>query len=421
MSAPVEEQVQQPKRPTLEELKELKAKHRQQVGDADEVMTISMGPHHPSTHGVFRMEMDLDGEVIVGVRPEVGNLHRGMEKLAESLTYHQIIPLTDRLHYVVSFTQNEGYCEAVEKLMGIEVPERAKFIRSMGHEMCRISNHLIWLGFLLMDLGAITFQQITFREREYILDLWEMLCGARLTHTYARIGGVAKDIPDGFEEKMRAALEVIPKRMAEYDRLVKENRIFIKRGKNVGIFTSEDCAAWRVTGPTLRAAGVPRDLRKDEPFAAYDQLDFNVCVEYEADVIARYAVRMNEIYESIKIIEQCLDNMPEGPVIAEDALHVIPPKKDVMRSSAAMIQDFVQVFRGPQVPKGEVYKAIETPQGELGFYIVSDGSPKPQRLRITTPCFYHCQAMEPLLEGEMLADIVGIFCGVDVCLGSCDR
>ncbi len=421
MSAPVEEQVQQPKRPTLEELKELKAKHRQQVGDADEVMTISMGPHHPSTHGVFRMEMDLDGEVIVGVRPEVGNLHRGMEKLAESLTYHQIIPLTDRLHYVVSFTQNEGNCEAVEKLMGIEVPERAKFIRSMGHEMCRISNHLIWLGFLLMDLGAITFQQITFREREYILDLWEMLCGARLTHTYARIGGVAKDIPDGFEEKMRAALEVIPKRMAEYDRLVKENRIFIKRGKNVGIFTSEDCAAWRVTGPTLRAAGVPRDLRKDEPFAAYDQLDFNVCVEYEADVIARYAVRMNEIYESIKIIKQCLDNMPEGPVIAEDALHVIPPKKDVMRSSAAMIQDFVQVFRGPQVPKGEVYKAIETPQGELGFYIVSDGSPKPQRLRITTPCFYHCQAMEPLLEGEMLADIVGIFCGVDVCLGSCDR
>ncbi len=183
MSAPVEEQVQQPKRPTLEELKELKAKHRQQVGDADEVMTISMGPHHPSTHGVFRMEMDLDGEVIVGVRPEVGNLHRGMEKLAESLTYHQIIPLTDRLHYVVSFTQNEGYCEAVEKLMGIEVPERAKFIRSMGLEMCRISNHLIWLGFLLMDLGAITFQQITFREREYILDLWEMLCGARLTNT----------------------------------------------------------------------------------------------------------------------------------------------------------------------------------------------------------------------------------------------
>ena len=221
-----------------------------------------------------------------------------------SLTYHQIIPLTDRLHYVVSFTQNEGYCEAVEKLMGIEVPERAKFIRSMGHEMCRISNHLIWLGFLLMDLGAITFQQITFREREYILDLWEMLCGARLTHTYARIGGVAKDIPDGFEEKMRAALEVIPKRMAEYDRLVKENRIFIKRGKNVGIFTSEDCAAWRVTGPTLRAAGVPRDLRKDEPFAAYDQLDFNVCVEYEADVIARYAVRMNEIYESIKGFER---------------------------------------------------------------------------------------------------------------------
>lgn len=421
MSAPVEEQIEQPKRPTLEELKERKARTRQRVSDDTEYMTISMGPHHPSTHGVFRMEMDLDGEVIVDVRPEVGNLHRGMEKLAESKTYHQIIPLTDRLHYVVSFSQNEGYCEAVEKLMGIEVPERAKFIRSMCHEMCRIANHIVWLGFLVMDLGAITFQQITFREREYILDLWEMLSGARLTHSFARIGGVAKDIPDGFEEKMQAALDVIPKRMAEYDRLIRENRIFLKRGKNVGIFTSEDCAAWRVTGPTLRAAGVPRDLRKDETFAAYDQLDFNVCVEYDADVLARYLVRMNEIYESIKIIKQCLANMPDGPVISEDALHVIPRKKDIMHSSAAMIQDFVQVFRGPQVPKGEVYKAIETPQGELAFYIVSDGGTKPQRLRITTPCFYHCQAMQPLLEGEMLADIVGIFCGVDVCLGSCDR
>ncbi len=421
MSAPPEEQVQQPKHPTLEELKERKARSRQRVSDDAEVMSISMGPHHPSTHGVFRMQMDLDGEVIVDVHPEVGNLHRGMEKLAESKTYHQIIPLTDRLHYVVSFSQNEGYCEAVEKLMGIEVPERAKYIRSMCHEMCRISNHIIWLGFLVMDLGAITFQQITFREREYIMDLWEMLTGARLTHSFARIGGVAKDIPDGFREKMAAALEVIPKRMAEYDRLIRNNRIFLARGTNVGIFTSEDCAAWRVTGPTLRAAGCPRDLRKDEPFAAYDRLDFDVCVEYDADVIARYVVRMNEIYESIKIIKQCLAEMPDGPVIAEDAFHVIPPKKDVLRSSAAMIQDFVQVFRGPQVPKGEVYKAIETAQGELAFYIMSDGGPKPQRLRITTPCFYHCQAMQPLLQGEMLADIVGIFCGVDVCLGSCDR
>lgn len=422
MSAPVEEHVEQPvSRPTLAELKERKEKSRQRIDKSAEVLTVSMGPHHPSTHGVFRVDLDLDGEIIVATRPEIGNLHRGMEKLAEHRTYHQIIPLTDRLHYVASFAQNEGFCEAVEKLMGIEVPPRARFIRSMGHEMCRIANHLLWLGIHIMDFGAITFQQICFREREYMMDLWEMLCGARLTHSYCRIGGVAKDIPDGFEEKMRAAIATIPIRLREYDRLIRNNRIFLKRAKNIGIFTSEDCAAWRITGPALRAAGVERDLRKNEPFAAYPELDFDIAVEYDADVYARYIVRMREMYESCKIIAQCLDRMPDGPVLAEDAFHVIPQKKDVMRSSAAMIQDFVQVFWGPQVPVGEVYKAVETPHGELAFYIVSNGGPKPQRVRISTPCFYHCQATPALFEGEMLADIVGIFGSVDVCLGSCDR
>lgn len=422
MSTPVDQNLDQPTaRPTLEELRKRKARSRQPVAGDTEILTVSMGPHHPSTHGVFRAELDLDGEIIVATRPEIGNLHRGVEKLAENLTYHQIIPLLDRLHYVAGFSQEEAYCEAVEKLMGIEAPPRAKYIRSMGHEMCRLANHLLWLGIHIMDFGAITFQQICFREREYLMDLWEMLCGARLTHSYCRIGGVAKDIPDGFEEKMRAALDTIPRRIREYDRLIRNNRIFLRRAKEIGIFTSEDCAAWRITGPTLRAAGVERDLRKTEPYAAYPELDFEVAVEYEADVYSRYLVRMREMHESIKIIRQCLDNMPDGPVRAEDALHVIPPKEDVLRSSAAMIQDFVQVFRGPQVPAGEVYRAVETPHGELGFYIVSDGSPKPQRLRITAPCFYHCQATPALFEGEMLADVVGIFGSVDVCLGSCDR
>ena len=422
MSTPVDQNLDQPTaRPTLEEPRKRKVKSRQPVAGDREVLTVSMGPHHPSTHGVFRAELDLDGEIIVATRPEIGNLHRGVEKLAENLTYHQIIPLLDRLHYVAGFSQEEAYCEAVEKLMGIEVPPRAKYIRSMGHEMCRLANHLLWLGIHIMDFGAITFQQICFREREYLMDLWEMLCGARLTHSYCRIGGVAKDIPDGFEEKMRAALDTIPRRIREYDRLIRNNRIFLRRARGIGIFTSEDCAAWRITGPTLRAAGVERDLRKNEPYAAYPELDFEVAVEYEADVYSRYLVRMREMHESIKIIRQCLDNMPDGPVRAEDALHVIPPKEEVLRSSAAMIQDFVQVFGGPQVPAGEVYRAVETPHGELGFYIVSDGGPKPQRLRITAPCFYHCQATPALFEGEMLADVVGIFGSVDVCLGSCDR
>jgi NADH-quinone oxidoreductase subunit D len=408
-------------RPTLEELRARKERTRQRVKGDAEVMTVSMGPHHPSTHGVFRVDLDLDGEIIVAARPEIGNLHRGVEKLAESLTYHQIIPLTDRLHYVASFAQNHAYCKAVEKLMGIEAPPRAQYIRVMLDEMCRISNHLLWLGIHIMDFGAITFQQICFREREYIMDLFEMMTGARLTHSFCRIGGVAKDIPDGFDARARAALDFLPSRIHEYETLIDKNRIFLKRATEIGVFTSEDCAAWRITGPALRAAGVERDLRRNEPYAAYPDLDFEVCVEYEADVYARYRVRMREMRESLKIIRQCLDKIPAGEVMTRDAAHVLPMKKDVLRSSAAMVQDFVQVFRGPQVPVGEVYSAIETPHGELGFYISSDGGPKPQRLRITTPCYYHCQATPPMFEGEMLADIVGIFGSVDVCLGSCDR
>ncbi len=408
-------------RPTLEELRDRKARTRQPVRDDREVLTVSMGPHHPSMHGVFRAVVDFDGEVVVAVRPEVGNLHRGVEKLAESLTYHQIIPLTDRLHYVASFAQNHGFCEAVEKLIGLEVPARARFIRTIAHEMTRISNHLLWLGIHIMDFGAITFQQICFREREYMMDMFEMLCGARLTHSFCRIGGVAKDLPDGFAERMRGALDFLPTRISEYERLIDQNRIFLKRAKDIGIFTSEDCAAWRVTGPALRAAGVERDLRRNEPYAAYPEIEFEVAVEYEADVYARYRVRMREMQESIKIIRQCLDNMPDGPILAKDAAHVMPRKKDVMRSAAAMVQDFMQVFVGPQVPAGEVYRSVETPHGELGFHVVSDGSPKPQRLHIATPCFFHCQATTPMWEGEMLADVVGIFGSVDVCLGSCDR
>lgn len=409
------------RRPTLEELKERKARTRQRVEGASDLMTISMGPQHPSMHGVYRAEMDLDGEVIVAVRPEIGNLHRGVEKLCEHRTYHQIIPITDRLDYISSFAMNHGYCEAVEKLMGIEVPPRGRYIRTIASELCRIANHILWLGTSVMDLGTQTFFCICFRDREYVLDLFEMLTGARLTHSFARIGGVAKDLPDGFEHRCRKVIDFIPKRVAEYERIVKHNRIFYKRTKNVGIFTSEDCFAWRVTGPALRAAGVPRDLRKDEPYAAYNEVDFEVAVEYNADVYDRFLVRMKEIRESCKIIRQCLDNLPDGPFLARDAAHVVPLKKYVLRDAAAMIQDFYQVFQGPATPKGEVYRAIEAPKGEMGVYIRSDGGPKPQRIRFSTPSFYHGQAVPALVEGEMVADMVAIFASVDVVLGDCDR
>jgi NADH-quinone oxidoreductase subunit D len=410
-----------PARPTLEELKERKAKSRRHPARDGEVMTISMGPQHPSMHGVYRAELDLDGEVIVAVRPEIGNLHRGVEKLCEERNYHQIIPLTDRLDYISGFAMNHGFCEAAEKLMGVEVPARGRYIRTIAHELCRLSNHIMWLGVHIMDLGTQTFFVICFRDREYVLDLLEMLTGARLTHSFARIGGVAKDLPDGFDHRCRKVIDFLPKRVAEYERIIKHNRIYYKRAKGVGIFTSEDCYAWRVTGPPLRAAGVARDLRKDEPYAAYDEVDFEVAVEYNADVYDRFLVRMKEIRESCKIIRQCLDNLPDGPIVTRDAAHTLPAKKNVLRDSAAMVQDFKQVVLGPQVPKGEVYRAIEVPKGEMGVYIRSEGGAKPARVHFATPSFYHGQAVPPLVEGEMIADMVAIFASVDVVLGDCDR
>ncbi|MCL4367784.1 MAG: hypothetical protein M1337_01210 [Actinobacteria bacterium] len=272
-----------------------------------------------------------------------------------------------------------------------------------------------------MDFGAQTFFLICFRDREYILDLWEMLSGARLTHTFARIGGVAKDLPDGFVERCRKVADFLPQRLSEYERLIDVNRIFLKRAVGVGIFPADECHAWRVTGPALRSAGVARDLRKDEPYAAYGEIDFEVAVEYDADVYARYRVRMKEMYESCKIIRQCLDNLPDGDYIASDAAHVLPRKKQVLRDAAAMVQDFVHVFHGPDAPQGEVYVAHEAPKGEMAVYAVSDGGPKPQRLRFSTPSFYHAQVVPPMFEGEMIADSVGIFGSLDVVLGDVDR
>ncbi len=408
-------------RPTLEQLKERKAASRTYSERTSELMTLNMGPHHPSMHGVYRIEIDLDGEIVVAVRPEIGNLHRGLEKLCEHRNYHQIIPLTDRLDYLSGFSMNHGFCEAAEKLMGVEVPPRGRYIRTIAAELCRLANHIMWLGVHIMDLGTQTFFTICFRDREYVLDLFEMLCGARLTHSFGRIGGVAKDLPDGFDHRCRKVIDFIPKRLAEFERIIKHNRIYLKRAKNVGIFTSEDCYAWRVTGPSLRAAGVARDLRKDEPYAAYPEVDFEVAVEYNADVYDRFLVRMKEMRESCKIIRQCLDQMPGGDYIAHDMAHVLPRKTEVMRDSGAMIQDFYQVFRGPQAPKGEVYVATEAPKGEMSVYIRSEGGAQPARVRFSTPSFYHGQAVPPLVEGEMVSDLIAIFASVDVVLGDCDR
>ncbi len=332
-----------------------------------------------------------------------------------------MIPLTDRLDYIAGFAMNHAFCEAAEKLMGVEVPARARYLRTITHELCRLANHILWLGVHIMDLGTQTFFCICFRDREYVLDLLEMLTGARLTHSFARIGGVAKDLPDGFDNRCRKVIDFLPKRVAEYERIVKNNRIYHKRAKGVGIFTSEDCHAWRVTGPPLRAAGVARDLRKDEPYAAYDEVDFEVAVEYNADVYDRFLVRMKEIRESCKIIRQCLDELPDGPFVANDVAHTLPAKAERAARPGGHDPRLL-----PRVPRSLGAQGRGVPrhrgaQGRDGRVHKVGGRREARPRAFQQPQLLPRQAVPALVEGETISDMVAIFASVDVVLGDCDR
>ncbi len=386
-------------------------------------LTLSMGPQHPSTHGVLRLVLQIDGETVVKCTPYVGYLHRGVEKLAEGMTYLQALPLTDRLDYISSMSNNVGYCLAVERLMGIKAPERAEFIRTMVSEMTRISSHIIWLGTHALDLGAMTPFLYAFREREWILDLFEMLCGARLTVSYPRIGGVRNDVSQEFLDSLYQFTEEFPSRIEEYETLLNENRIWLKRTKGIGVLSAEEAINWGLTGPTLRGSGVDYDIRKKFPYDAYDRVEFDVPVGRNGDVYDRYLCRMEEMRQSNRIIRQCIEMLPEGPILAPDApKFTLPPKDRVLADMESLIHHFVLITKGPlAAPEGEIYVATEVPKGELGFYIISDGTGRPYRMRVRAPSFVHASVLPRLCEGVLISDVIANIGTIDIVLGECDR
>jgi NADH-quinone oxidoreductase subunit D len=384
-------------------------------------MTINMGPQHPVTHGVLRIVLELDGEMIVKATPHIGHLHRGVEKLAESKTYHQIIPLTDRLDYSNAMGNNLGYVLAVEKLLGIEVPKRAQYLRVMMAELQRIAAHLIWLGTHAMDIGAWTPLLYTFREREQVLKIFEEVAGGRITPTYLRIGGVSKDLPDGIEEKIKTFVRVFPDRIKEYETLLTRNVIWLKRTKKVGVISKEDAINWGMTGPSLRGSGVKYDVRKAFPYSSYGEFDFDIPIGSVGDVYDRYIVRMREMEWSNGIVEQALERLPKGPIVVNDSQITLPPKDDVTRDIAALIRQFKIVSEGFQPPKGEVYVSVEAAQGELGYYLVSDGSNQPLRMRIRPPSFVNLSALPKMIEGNLIADVIAVIGSINLVLGEVDR
>jgi NADH dehydrogenase I D subunit len=384
-------------------------------------ITLNLGPQHPATHGVLRLVLDLQGEKIVGCDPRPGYLHRGIEKWMEHRTYHQIIPITDRLEYITCMNNNLGWVVAVERLAGITVPERAHFLRTLMAELTRLSGHLVWLGTHALDIGAMTVCMYTLRERELILDLTEMVTGARQTVSWVRIGGVRNDVPRDFLDKCREFTEIFPKRLEDYDTLIRENRIWLKRTKGIGKFSAEEAVNYGLTGATLRGSGVNYDLRKVEPYAAYDKVEFDVPLGTEGDVYDRYIVRINEMRQSNRIIKQCLDMLPQGPVMTDDPRYAVPEKAQVMQSMEALAHQFVLMSKWVNMPKGEVYVATEAPKGELGFYIVSDGSGRPYRVKIRAPSFVHIGALPKMVTGHMVADVIACIGTIDIVLGECDR
>lgn len=386
-------------------------------------LTVSMGPQHPATHGVLRLVLDLDGENVIKCTPYVGYLHRGIEKLSETKTYLSALPLTDRLDYISSMSNNIGYAVAVEKLFGITAPDRAKYIRTIMGEMSRISSHIIWLGTHALDIGAMTVFLYSFRERETILELFEMTCGARLTVSYPRIGGVRNDISQEFIDKLYAFTEIFPDRLLEYETLIDKNRIWVSRTKGLGILTAEEAINWGMTGPMLRGSGISYDVRKAAPYDMYDKVKFEVPIGKNGDVYDRYRVRMEELRQSNLIIRQCLEQLPRGPVMAPDApKFTLPPKERVLHDMESLIQHFVLLVKGPTTaPKGEIYVATEVPKGELGYYIVSDGTGKPYRMRLRAPSFVHASVLPKLCEGSMIADVIANIGTIDIVLGECDR
>ena len=388
-------------------------------------MVLNMGPQHPATHGVLRVLLRLDGETVVKCVPELGYLHRGYEKLAESSTYYEFIPHTDRLDYLSPMSNNVAIAMAIEKAGQVDVPDRAVWVRMLVCELARISSHLLAMGSTAMDVGALTLFLWTFTEREKQYDLFERICGARFTTSFSRIGGVANDIPDDVMRDIRAWLNQMPDRMKEVENLVNRNRIFVDRMAGVGYMPPEKAIQLGLSGPTLRGSGIARDMRRDEPYMFYDQMEFDVITENDCDAYSRYRCRNREIWESMKICHQVLDkleNSPRTPVLNEDQpTKVAPRKQEIYTKMEELINDFMLVNFGIQPPVGDTYTAIEAPKGELGFYIVSDGTGHPWKLKIRSPSTANLQALQYMAEGAMVSDVVAIIGSIDPVMGEADK
>jgi NADH-quinone oxidoreductase subunit D len=390
-------------------------------GSADQTMVLNMGPQHPSTHGVLRLVLEIDGEIVVRLYPEIGYLHTGIEKTCEAKFYQQVVPLTDRIDYLSPMHNNLCYCLAVEKLLELPIPDKAQWIRVLLSELTRLNSHLVWLGTHAMDIGALTVFLYTFREREDILRTFEHVSGQRMMTSYFRIGGLSMEPPIDFFDRIRAFIKTFPEKIDEYSNLLTGNPIFVNRLQNVGHLSAADAIALGVTGPPMRASGVDFDLRRDMPYSSYEKFQFDVPISQRCDVWGRYLVRLEEMRQSVRIINQALEGMPEGPVKADAPKIVLPDREKMKTQMESLIHHFKIVTEGFAVPAGEVYQGIESSRGQMGYYVVSDGTAKPYRVHMRNPSFASLQALETMCKGRMLADVVAVIGSIDVVLGEIDR
>ena len=384
-------------------------------------MTLNMGPQHPSTHGVLRLLLELDGETVLSAKPDIGYLHTGIEKEFEVKFYQQAVTLTDRIDYLAPLSNNLCYCLAVEKLLQLEIPPRAQWMRVMLTELTRLNSHLVWLGTHAIDIGAMSVFLYCFREREEILRIFEMFSGQRMMTSYFRIGGLALAPPRGWQQRVKKFIDIFPSRVDEYESLLTGNQIWMGRTQGVGYMSLEDMLDLGITGPMLRAAGLSIDARKQEPYSSYDKFDFEVPTRKESDVFARYQVRIEEMRQSARIVRQALEGMPEGPFTADAPKVVLPEREKMKTQMEALIYHFKIVTEGFRVPEGEVYQVIESPRGELGYYVVSDGTAKPYRVHIHGPSFGNLQGLPKMIEGSLIADVIASLGSMDFVLGDTDR
>jgi NADH-quinone oxidoreductase subunit D len=407
--------------PGIEDVVANSARNRENEPAKDQTMIVNMGPQHPSTHGVLRLVIEIDGETVVSLAPDVGYLHTGIEKTCEAKFYQQVVPLTDRIDYLCPMTNNLAYALAVEKLLGLEIPERALYLRVLFNELTRIQSHLVWLGTHAMDIGALTVFLYCFREREQLLRIFEAVSGQRMMTSYIRIGGVSLEPPRDLYKTIRDFLDDFPSKIDEYEGLLQTNPIWMNRLKGVGYISAEDAMALGVTGPPLRASGVDFDVRRDMPYSGYEKFQFNVPTSNIGDVWARYIVRMQEFRESVKICLQALDGLPEGAIVADAPKIILPNREQMKTQMESLIHHFKIVTEGFAVPAGEVCSSVEAPHGMMNYYVVSDGTAKPYRVHMRYPGFATLQALETMCKGRLLADVVAVIGSIDIVLGEIDR